>query len=127
MEAYRGRRATVRAYSAVAAVLVMFMFGYLSRHHDNPPSTTHKHSLVNTTSTDIQLLHTRHLLSRPGDGYHSDKLSDDDISDCRNPLHPPMGYNDSCGYVRDRCSGKKALVNYLSFIMCDLRHVKVRV
>lgn len=127
MVPHRGRRATVRVYSAVAAILVMFVFGYLSRHHDNPPGNAHKRSLVNTTSTHLQSSHTRHLLSHPGDGYHSDKLSDDDTSDCHNPLHPPMGYNDSCWYVRDHCSGKTSLINYLSFIMCDLSHVKVRV
>lgn len=125
MEVHRERRSTVRVCVTVTAILVMSVFGYLSHHHDDPP---HKRSLVNTTSGHNQISHTRHLLSYHGDGYNSnDGLSKDNTSGCHNPLHPPSSYNDSCQYVRHHCSGKTVLINYLSFIMCDLRHVKVRI
>ena len=61
--------------------------------------------------------------------YTSRRLLDsgDDEDNCTKPREPHAGYNDSCDYVLDQCSGSKevSLINYLSFVLCDLRGVQV--
>ena len=129
------RSVSVRVSSVLTAVLVVFVYGYLSHYHDNSQP---KHML----DDNIRLpTHTRHLLSYRGrvdsnygydiDGNYSNgelygESSKGNDSGCHSPLQPPAEYHgNSCQYVRDHCSGQTALINYLSFIMCDLGHLKV--
>ena len=58
--------------------------------------------------------------------FASRKLLDaGDTDNCSLPREPHPGYNDSCSYVLDQCSGEASLVNYLSFVLCDLHSVQV--
>jgi sodium/potassium/calcium exchanger 6 len=58
--------------------------------------------------------------------FASRKLLDaGDTDNCSLPREPHPGYNDSCSYVLDQCSGEASLINYLSFVLCDLHSVQV--
>lgn len=126
-------RFSVRVSSALTAVLVMFVYGYLSRYSDDSTPSPHNLGALEYTTANIHTLQSsyqRHLLSYPGDSYYElyGDNSKGNVSGCHDPLHPPAGYRgDGCQYVRDHCSGQSVLINYLSFIMCDLGHVKVRI
>ena len=133
-------RLSVRVSSILTAVVVVFTCGYLSHCHDN---ALHKrqHLSENGATADVNSPYTRHLLSNgyPEDSDYDYRVessrSNDDIYDesskvnasgCHSPLNPPAEYHgSSCQYVRDHCSRQTALINYLSFIMCDLGHLKV--
>ena len=122
----RRYRVGVRVTSALTALLVVFLWGYWTRsglshstpHRDHPLDTA---SLTNDHHPN---LHHRHLMSYHGDsnGSHGDNSS----YKCENPLHPPPSYHgDSCQFVRDHCSGEAQLINYLAFITCNMKDVKV--
>ena len=59
------------------------------------------------------------------DGGNSSSGGGDDGDDCKAPRGHHEGYNDSCSFVLDKCSGEWVLFNYLRFILCDMRHVQV--
>ena len=66
-----------------------------------------------------------------GFGYSSDPSclndgsdgGDEDNANCSRPLHQ----EDSCQFVKDNCGDDVSLFDYLSFIACSVRHVKVRI
>ena len=60
-----------------------------------------------------------------GDGTDS-LTADGNSTDCEAPRSEHAGYNDSCSYVKDQCSGEWVLFDYLGFILCDMKHVQVR-
>lgn len=131
--ALRGRL-SIRVTSAVTALVVVGVYGYLAAQFKEKDAVLQK--TLHTPSDDATVnIPTRHLLSYHNNGYHSDAnhstfeefSKGDNESGCRDPLHPPAAYGgDSCQYVRDACSGQTMLINYLSFIMCDMGHLKVR-
>lgn len=49
----------------------------------------------------------------------------DDQDNCTAPRGHHKGYNDSCSFVLDQCSGNWVLFNYLRFVLCDMKHVQV--
>lgn len=61
----------------------------------------------------------------------SDSDDDDNGSDngdqdnCTAPRGHHKGYNDSCSFVLDQCSGNWVLFDYLRFVLCDMKHVQV--
>ena len=142
------RRLSVRVSSAVTALLVVCVYGYLTTHqHETNALQTHATALQTHTPDDKALqthtsdntavkIPTRHLLNYYSNGYHGDtnysafeRLSNgENVSGCRQPLQPPAVYEgDSCQYVREECAGQTVLINYLSFIMCDMGDLKVHV
>lgn len=60
----------------------------------------------------------------PGQG-DDDSGGDDGDDNCTAPRGYHPGYNDSCMFVKEECSGEWVLFNYLSFILCDMMHVEV--
>ena len=144
----RRRRLSVRLTSVLAALLVMIVYGFLTHSHNRGPLplpripsdvheySAHEYSLDTTLNPgSIQTEardRRRHLLSYSEESFYSDgglfgNSSRGNVSGCNTPLHPPAAYGgDRCQYVRDHCSGNAVLIDYLSFIMCDMRHVKVR-
>lgn len=58
----------------------------------------------------------------PGD---DDGGGDGDQDNCTAPRGHHPGYNDSCTFVREQCSGEWVLFDYLGFILCDMMHVQV--
>ena len=44
---------------------------------------------------------------------------------CTNPRHPPQNYKSSCDFVRTECAEKAELIDYMAFVVCDLRSVQV--
>ena len=75
----------------------------------------------------------RHLLTVNPDRHRDSLLGvgdgddgDDDDDNCTKPRHAHAGFNDSCDFVRQRCQGEMQLINYLTFVTCDLKHIQVR-
>ena len=62
--------------------------------------------------------------SGPGQG-DGDSGDDGDQDNCKAPRGHHAGYNDSCTFVQEECSGEWVLFDYLSFILCDMMHVEV--
>ena len=61
----------------------------------------------------------RHLLSFSNGSHGSGG------DNCSAPRAPHPGYNNSCDFVLQECSGNVQLINYLAFVLCDLQHVQV--
>ncbi len=124
-----GTKTLVRLVVVVFALVVMAMYALLHK-----PAHTHVTSytprgLFGHVYAHALTPHTqRHLLSM--DGYRDDNpqlLGDSDQDNCTDPRGSHEGYNNSCDFVLDQCSDEAALVNYLSFVLCNLANVKVRV
>ena len=61
-----------------------------------------------------------------GDG-EEEGTEDDLMSDnCTHPRQPLPRYNDSCEFVHEECEGKAKLIDYLSFVLCDLPKAQVK-
>lgn len=110
----RRRRDSVRAISIGIAFLFVLAYTYMKnegRESVVPPP---------------QSITGRKLL---GFGYSSDPSclndgsdgGDEDNANCSRPLHQ----EDSCQFVKDNCGDDVSLFDYLSFIACSVRHVKV--
>ncbi len=122
----RRYRVGVRVTSALTALLVVFLYGYWTRSglSHSTPRRDHPLDTASLTNDHHPNLHHRHLMSYHGDsnGSHGDNSS----YKCESPLHPPPSYHgDSCQFVRDHCSGEAQLINYLAFITCNMKDVKV--
>ncbi len=137
-------RTGVRLVVGLFALVAMAMYAFVaktpqSQHSTYTPKglfgnvyarlfTSHTAKLV---SPNPALLHQRHLLSLDGYSYNGNDpttppLGDDDDDNCTDPRGTHHGYNDSCVFVQDQCQDEAALVNYLSFVLCDLASLKVR-
>ncbi len=146
MSSTRSRTRTgVRLVVGLFALVAMGMYTFVAK----TPQLQHVHSTYTPkglfgniyarlfTSRTAKLnalnpvLHKRHLLSLDGYSYNDDDpttppLGDDDGDNCTNPRGTHDGYNDSCAFVQDQCQDEAALVNYLSFVLCDLASLEVR-
>ena len=151
----RGRcRWGVRMVSATLALMIMYFYGSLRQPRDGITTDSSKlfrnqqvqgqRVYVNQMShavnpDDIQYPDRlsdyvtqsdstgRHLLTLNPD-HQSDGLlgdDDDDSDNCTKLRHTHAGFNDSCDFVRRQCQGEMQLINYLSFILCDLKHIQV--
>ena len=54
-----------------------------------------------------------------------DDSGGDDSDNCTAVRGHHAGYNDSCTFVKEMCSGEWVLFDYLGFILCDMRRVQV--
>lgn len=50
---------------------------------------------------------------------------EDHADNCTHPRHPLPRYNDSCDFVHAECEGQSELIDYLAFVLCDLRKAQV--
>ena len=111
----RRRRDSVRAISIGVAFLFVLAYTYMKnegRESVIPPPP--------------QSITGRKLL---GFGYSSDPSclndgsdgGDEDNANCSHPLHQ----EDPCQFVKENCGDDVSLFDYLSFIACSVRHVKV--
>ena len=98
---------------------------------------------VSTTVEDSSPLLEQHIYEKVQENHHprehwpsTDKdhhLNNSNVTNntsttyekCSNPRNPQPLYNNSCEYVHAECSHKVHLVDYLAFVLCDLKHVKV--
>lgn len=111
----RRRRDSVRAISIGVAFLFVLAYTYMKNEG--------RESVVPPPPQSIT---GRKLL---GFGYSSDPSclndgsdgGDEDNANCSHPLHQ----EDSCQFVKDHCGDDVSLFDYLSFIACSVRHVKV--
>ena len=114
----RRRRDSVRAISIGIAFLFVLAYTYMKNEG--------RESVVDLPPP--QSITGRKLL---GFGYSSDPSclndgsdgGDEDNANCSRPLHQ----EDSCQFVEDNCGDDVSLFDYLSFIACSVRHVKVRI
>ena len=53
--------------------------------------------------------------------------SKENEENCTSLQHDSLDYNSSCELVHNECQGKVQLINYLAFVVCDLKSVQVQV
>ena len=95
----------LRAASVLAAVFFM----YLHSARVQP---------AEVAGTQILTSSGRRLLS-------DDSGSGDQETDNCTSVRSFQNFNSSCDFVRRECANKRVLIDYLSFTLCDLIHVKV--
>lgn len=76
------------------------------------------------------IYHTDRHLSARSSHERTDLIGgsgEDEVKEqnCTSPRQPGPEYNSTCEYVLAECTGQTKLVNYLSFVVCDLRVAQV--
>ena len=138
----RPYKLTVRFVSVICALSVMAIYSLSTktqRHASAVHSSTRSSSLDINGAAASPRLTGRRLFQYsalansdtiPTD-FEDDDDDDDDSDDgdqdnCTAPRSHHAGYNDSCSFVLDQCSGEWVLFDYLRFILCDMKHIQVR-
>ena len=106
---------------------------YSYQHSLTPVTNYTPRGLFGSVYTHLFTRHTptqrRHLLSfedtSDNDNYPSLFGDSSDEDNCTDPRGHHHGYNDSCDFVLGECGGEAALINYLSFVLCDFATVEV--
>ena len=122
----------VRLISVTCALSVMLIYS-LSTNSKSDLSLSSSRLSANSHEAAAPLTGRRLFSYEPvessnffGNGSDPTPSGDDDGGDnCTAPRSHHVGYNDSCAFVTEECSGEWVLFDYLKFILCDMRHVQV--
>ena len=66
-----------------------------------------------------------HRSEEPEFSIDTNSSSGESGENCTSPRHHLPKYNSSCELVHSECKGKVQLINYLSFVVCDLKSAQV--
>lgn len=137
----KGRKTIVRLISACLTLVVILLYAKTSkdatitrgtanaaatRRHLMAATTTEEYEDVNDDLMSLDYQEGERKALDTFIGAESKSCNnyggDVDNANCSKPLHHG---NQSCQFVQDYCSDDVALINYLSFVTCDLPSVKV--
>ena len=116
----RQSRTFVRVISAVCALFFVYVYSTMKQLHFTNTGDSGPDSDGGPHSWETAGISSRRLLT-----MGNSSLGDDDSDNCTDPKHPPSQYSDSCSFVRHQCQSEKQLVDYLGFVVCQMKEVQV--
>ena len=114
----------VRAISVTFALLVMYLYSTARLQVASLPLEPSKSEMYSWSSLPIN----RHLLSVAGVGVGvngSLNVGDGDKDNCTK-LRDHHGYKDTCAFVKNECRNEIQLLDYLGFVVCQMKNTQVR-